>query len=159
QLIPVDFILPLSSHSNAEQHLHLVANCLAQAEALMDGQDQATARAALIEAGTAPDEADRMAAIVFLPAVRRILDRTNQRRQTLLFSAALDGDVAVLKWTVRAVFLKGDDKPALFDNGVWELVSGTGSFEGMAGVGALVIKPAEGEDRRFILTGEIGEAP
>ncbi len=70
-----------------------------------------------------------------------------------------NGDVAVLKWTVRAVFLKGDGKPALFDNGVWELVSGTGGFEGMAGVGALVIEPAEGEDRRFILTGEIGEAP
>ncbi|HEB26366.1 MAG TPA: glucose-6-phosphate isomerase, partial [Porticoccus sp.] len=70
QLIPVDFILPLSSHSNAEQHLHLVANCLAQAEALMDGQDQATARAALIEAGTAPDEADRMAAHRAIPGNR-----------------------------------------------------------------------------------------
>ena len=38
QLIPVDFILPLTSHSsNHDQHRHLVANCLAQAEALMDG--------------------------------------------------------------------------------------------------------------------------
>lgn len=42
------------------------------------------------------DEADRMADMGFLPAVRRILDRTHPDRQTLLFSATLDGDVAVL---------------------------------------------------------------
>ena len=42
------------------------------------------------------DEADRMADMGFLPAVRRTLDQTAAHRQTILFSATLDGDIAEL---------------------------------------------------------------
>jgi superfamily II DNA/RNA helicase len=42
------------------------------------------------------DEADRMADMGFLPEVRRLLDQVRPDRQTLLFSATLDGDVDVL---------------------------------------------------------------
>jgi superfamily II DNA/RNA helicase len=42
------------------------------------------------------DEADRMADMGFLPAVKRILNQTSKQRQTMLFSATLDGEVGRL---------------------------------------------------------------
>jgi len=42
------------------------------------------------------DEADRMADMGFLPVVKRILDKTNTDRQTVMFSATLGKEVKVL---------------------------------------------------------------
>jgi superfamily II DNA/RNA helicase len=47
------------------------------------------------------DEADRMADMGFLPAVRRLLDQTHPDRQLLLFSATLDGAVGKLAASVQ----------------------------------------------------------
>jgi hypothetical protein len=70
-----------------------------------------------------------------------------------------NGDIANIKFTVRAVFFKGEEKPRLADFGFWELVSGTGQFDGMTGVGTLTIKPASKTDRTFTLNGELGPRP
>lgn len=70
-----------------------------------------------------------------------------------------NGDVAVIKFTMRAVFVKDAEKPQLHDNGFWEMVGGTGQFADKRGVGALTIEPAGGPKRLFTLTGLIDEKP
>ena len=66
------------------------------------------------------------------------------------------GDVAYVKWQVRAVFVPGPDgKPKLLDNGFWEIAGGTGKFRGAKGAGTLHIKAVSPTDREFSLTGEI----
>ncbi len=47
------------------------------------------------------DEADRLADMGFLPAVRRILEQTSEGRQVLMFSATLDGAVGELAASVQ----------------------------------------------------------
>lgn len=67
-----------------------------------------------------------------------------------------EGNIAYIKWTVRAVFLPGPDgKPEINDNGFWEVVSGTGAFKGLKGAGTLHIKAANPTDRIFILEGNL----
>lgn len=76
-------------------------------------------------------------------------------RGYLVFSAA-NGDIAYFKWQVRAVFVPGPDgKPALLDNGFWEVAGATGGLAGLSGAGTLHIKPASETDRRFILIGDL----
>lgn len=70
-----------------------------------------------------------------------------------------DGNVAYIKWTVRAVFLPGKEgKPEINDNGFWEVVSGTGTFKGLKGTGTLHIKAANPTDRILILDGQLAGA-
>ena len=76
-------------------------------------------------------------------------------RGYLEFTKAV-GDKAYIKWTIQAIFVPGSDgKPKLMDNGVWQIVSGTGKLEKLKGAGTFhLIAPAPTE-RRFVLDGEL----
>ena len=66
------------------------------------------------------------------------------------------GDIAYVKWTVRAVFVPGENgKPKLLDNGVWEIAGATGQLAGLKGAGTLHIRAVSPENREFELTGEL----
>ncbi|WP_295813358.1 glucose-6-phosphate isomerase [uncultured Nitratireductor sp.] len=62
-IIPVEFMLAAEGHEAGLQHHHdlLVANCLAQAEALMKGRTLEEAEAQLLEKGVPEAEAKRLA--------------------------------------------------------------------------------------------------
>ena len=61
RLIPTDFILPMRSHHPLEgHHDKLVANCFAQAQALMRGRTEEEARAELAAGGMPSDGIERL---------------------------------------------------------------------------------------------------
>jgi hypothetical protein len=66
------------------------------------------------------------------------------------------GDKAYIKWTIQAVFVPGPDgKPKLLDNGVWQVVSGTGKLEKLKGAGTFHLVPTSPTERRFVMQGEL----
>lgn len=67
-----------------------------------------------------------------------------------------DGDKAYIKWTIQAIFIPGPDaKPRLLDNGVWQVVSGTGKLEKLKGAGTFHLIATGPAERRFVLEGEL----
>ena len=67
-----------------------------------------------------------------------------------------DGDKAYLKWTIQAVFVPGPEgKPKLLDNGVWQVVGGTGKLEKLKGAGTFHLVPMPPGAGRFVLEGDL----
>jgi superfamily II DNA/RNA helicase len=75
-----------------QRGVEIVVGCPGRLEDLIEQGDLVLSDVSMVVV----DEADRMADMGFLPAVRRLLDATRSDRQTLLFSATLDGEVDVL---------------------------------------------------------------
>ena len=67
-----------------------------------------------------------------------------------------DGDKAYIKWTIQAVFVPGPDgKPKLLDNGVWQVVGGTGKMAKLKGAGRFHLIATGPTERRFALEGQL----
>ncbi|WP_370979283.1 glucose-6-phosphate isomerase [Agaribacterium sp. ZY112] len=61
-LTPIDFIAPLrAKHDIKHQQKYLIANCIAQSQALMEGRDLAASKAELEAQGVAADEINALA--------------------------------------------------------------------------------------------------
>ncbi|MEP3436850.1 MAG: glucose-6-phosphate isomerase, partial [Hoeflea sp.] len=62
-VIPVEFIIAANGHEPELSHQHelLIANCLAQSEALMRGRTREEARAQMVASGASAQEAERLA--------------------------------------------------------------------------------------------------
>jgi glucose-6-phosphate isomerase len=70
-LCPVDFVLPLTTHTGLpQQHLILVANCLAQSRALMVGRSLEAAMTTLLQRGVDEDRAAQLAPHLVMPGNR-----------------------------------------------------------------------------------------
>lgn len=70
--IPVEFLIAAQGHEPhlAHQHAILVANCLAQSEALMRGRTAAEAEAIMVKQGRSPEDARRLAPFRSFPGNR-----------------------------------------------------------------------------------------
>ena len=70
--------------------------------------------------------------------------------------AATDGSKAYLKWAIQAVFVPGPEgKPRLLDNGVWQVIGGTGRWDKLKGAGTFRLRFPGPTDRRFVMEGEL----
>lgn len=73
----------------------------------------------------------------------------------LVFTTA-EGDIAYLKYQFRALQLPvAEGKRRILINGHWEVVGGTGKFQGLRGAGTVQVKPLSPKERRWILEGEL----
>ncbi len=71
EIVPADFLVPMQSHNESGRHHSiLLANCLAQGEALMRGKSEEEARAELTEQGLLSDRIEALVAHKVFPGNR-----------------------------------------------------------------------------------------
>jgi superfamily II DNA/RNA helicase/cold shock CspA family protein len=139
-----------------------VVACPGRLEDLVGTGDVVLDRAELVVL----DEADRMADMGFMPAVRRLLDQTPERRQTLLFSATLDGDVDKLvrhyqRDPIRHDVAGGEDDSAEVDHLFWKVprekrVALTADIVNRTGSAIVFTRTRHGADRVARQLGQAG---
>jgi hypothetical protein len=70
--------------------------------------------------------------------------------------AMADGSKAYMRWVIQVVFVPGPDrKPKLVNNGVWQVVGGTGKLEKLKGAGTFRLLFPSPNERRFVMEGEL----
>lgn len=71
EVIPAEFVLPINGHGNNTTQQHqLISNCLAQAQALMDGVDEANIKEQLLADGLSDAQASQLAKHKRIPGNR-----------------------------------------------------------------------------------------
>jgi glucose-6-phosphate isomerase len=107
--IPVEFLIAAQAHETGMEVHHelLMANCLAQSEALLRGRTPAQAAAQLVAAGRTPEDADRLSAHRTFPGSRpslmiayRKLDPFTLGRLIALFEHRVFVEAAI--WDINA---------------------------------------------------------
>lgn len=107
--IPVEFLIAAEGHEPDLTHQHeiLIANCLAQSEALMRGRTMAEAEAIMLQQGRTPEDAQRLAPFRAFPGNRpsitiayRTLDPFTLGRLIALYEHRVFVEAAV--WNINA---------------------------------------------------------
>jgi glucose-6-phosphate isomerase len=108
-VIPVEFLIAAEGHEPELSHHHniLIANCLAQSEALMRGRSVADAEASMLKQGRSPEEAKRLAPFRSFPGNRpsitlayRRLDPFTLGRLIALYEHRVFVEAAI--WNINA---------------------------------------------------------
>jgi glucose-6-phosphate isomerase len=98
--VPVDFIAARNGTGSPAHHRQLIANCIAQSEALMRGRDLAASEAELIQRGHSSEDAKQLAPHLVCPG--------NRQSNTILFET-LDARTlgALIALYEHKVFVQG----------------------------------------------------
>ena len=129
RFIPVDFITALAPAAGDDRHAWLLANCLAQARALMIGKSAEAARRELLEQGVSDAEAARLAPHKALPGNRPssllLLDRLDPRHLGALI-ALYEHKVYVQSvfWGINAFDQYGVELGKVMSEGIHVALSG-----------------------------------